>query len=218
MLFRKLIDKRIAEYQSDILEKYCSEVEEMYLKMRGWRHDYHNHIQALQASMALGNYDEVNAYLRSLNDDLTQVDTVIKTGRVMVDAILNGKISIAKKNEIEVNAKAKLPDGVPCSDVDMSVIIGNLLDNAIEECLKLPAENRFIRIYIGQKGSQLYLSITNAAGKKQSKKDAVFPSSKGGGHGFGLARVRSLIRKYDGILMSDSEDGGFTSEILIPLV
>lgn len=218
MLFRKLIDKRIAEYQSDILEKYCSEVEEMYLKMRGWRHDYHNHIQALQASMALGNYDEVNAYLRSLNDDLTQVDTVIKTGRVMVDAILNGKISIAKKNEIEVNAKAKLPDGVPCSDVDMSVIIGNLLDNAIEECLKLPAENRFIRIYIGQKGSQLYLSITNAAGKKQSKKEATFPSSKGGGHGFGLARVRSLIRKYDGILMSDSEDGGFTSEILIPLV
>ena len=218
MFFRKMIDKRIAEYQSDILEKYCSEVEEMYLKMRGWRHDYHNHIQALQASMALGKYDEVNAYLRSLNDDLTQVDTVIKTGRVMVDAILNGKISIAKKNEIAVNAKAKLPDGVSCSDVDMSVIIGNLLDNAIEECLKLPAENRFIRIYIGQKGSQLYLSITNAAGKKQSKKDAAFPSSKGRGHGFGLARVRSLIRKYDGILMSDSEDGGFTSEILIPLV
>lgn len=218
MFFRRLIDKRIEEYQSDLLAKYCSEVEEMYTKMRGWRHDYHNHIQALQASMALGKYDDVNEYLRSLNDDLTQVDTVIKTGRVMVDAILNGKISIAGKNNIPVNAKAKLPEGTPCSDIDACVIIGNLLDNAIEECEKLPAENRFIRIYIGKKDTHFYLSVTNAAGKKQTKKDFGFLSSKGGGHGFGLARVRSLVNKYNGIFMSDSEDGGFTSEILIPLL
>lgn len=217
MLFQKLIDKRIEEYQSDLIKKYCSEVEEMYVKMRGWRHDYHNHIQAIQASMALGNYDDVNAYLRSLNDDLTQVDTVIRTGRVMADAILNGKISIANKNRISVNTKAKLPEGVPCSDVDLCVIIGNLLDNAIEENIKLPENNRFIRIYIGQKDTHFYLSVTNAAGQKQIKKEAGFFTSKGAGHGFGLARVKALVEKYDGIIMSDSEDGGFTSEILIPL-
>ncbi len=75
MLFQKWIDKRIEAYQSDLLQKYCDEVESMYTKMRGWRHDYHNHIQAMQASMALGKYEEVNEYLRSLNDDLTNVDT-----------------------------------------------------------------------------------------------------------------------------------------------
>ena len=83
MLLDKLINKRIERYQSELLQKYCDEVESMYRKMRGWRHDYHNHIQAMQASMALGNYDEVNRYLSDLNDDLTTVDTVIKTGRVM---------------------------------------------------------------------------------------------------------------------------------------
>lgn len=217
MLFQKLVDKRIEEYQSDLIKKYCSEIEEMYSKMRGWRHDYHNHIQALQASMALGNYDEVNAYLHSLNDDLTQVDTIIKTGRVMVDAILNGKISIAKKNSISLNVKAKLPEGTPVSDVDLCVIIGNLLDNAIEENIKLPEDARFIRIYIGRKDTHFYMSVTNAAGKKYVKKGTGFFSSKGTGHGFGLVRVRSLVAKYDGIIMSDSEDGGFTSEILIPL-
>ena len=62
MLFSRLIDRRIEAYQSDLMKKYCDEVESMYRKMRGWRHDYHNHIQAMQASMALGRYEEVNEY------------------------------------------------------------------------------------------------------------------------------------------------------------
>ena len=159
MLFQKLIDKQIERYQSELIAKYYEEVESMYSKMRGWRHDYHNHIQAMQASMALGKYDEVNAYLRELNDDLTTVDTVIKTGRVMVDAILNGKLNIASQNEIPVNAKANIPDGTPVSDVDLCAVIGNLLDNAIEENKKLPKEERFVRIYAGQKSREIVSEI-----------------------------------------------------------
>lgn len=217
MLFQKWIDKRIEAYQSDLLKKYCDEVESMYTKMRGWRHDYHNHIQALQASMALGKYDEVNDYLRSLNDDLTNVDTTVKTGRVMVDAILNGKMNIAAQNDIPVNVKAKIPDCAPITDVELCVIIGNLLDNAVEENKKLPGDGRFIRIYIGQKNTQLYLAFTNAAGKKKEKSGGAFGSAKGAEHGFGLARVKSIVNKYNGLFSADSEDGGFTAEILIPL-
>ena len=217
MLFQKWIDKRIEAYQSDLMRKYCDEVESMYTKMRGWRHDYHNHIQAMQASMALGNYDEVNSYLRQLNDDLTNVDTTVKTGRVMVDAILNGKMNIALQNKVAVNAKAKIPPGVPVTDVDLCVIIGNLLDNAVEENKKLPEEDRFIRIYIGQKNTQFYLAITNAAGKKREKHGSLFQSTKGLDHGFGLARVETIVKKYGGLFSADSEDGGFTAEILIPL-
>lgn len=217
MLIQRWIDKRIEEYQSDLLQKYCDEVESMYTKMRGWRHDYHNHIQALQASMALGKYDEVNKYLRELNDDLTQVDTTIKTGRVMIDAILNGKLNIAAQNDIAVNAKAKIPEGTPVTDVDLCAVIGNLLDNAIEENKRLPQEDRFIRIYIGQKNTQLYMAFTNAAGKKRDKRKSLFPSAKGAQHGLGLVRVESLVKKYGGLFSADSEDGGFTAELLIPL-
>lgn len=218
MFLQKWIDKRIEEYQSDLLQKYCDEVESMYTKMRGWRHDYHNHIQALQASMALGKYEEVNEYLRELNDDLTQVDTTIKTGKVMIDAILNGKLNIAAQNDIAVNAKAKIPEGTPVTDVDLCAIIGNLLDNAIEENKRLPQENRFLRIYIGQKNTQFYLAFTNAAGKKRDKRRSLFPSAKGAQHGLGLVRVESLVKKYGGLFSADSEDGGFTAELLIPLV
>ena len=218
MFLSKLIDRRIESYQSELLRKYCDEVESMYRKMRGWRHDYHNHIQALLASMALGKYDEVNAYLRELNDDLTNVDTTVKTGRVMVDAVLNGKLNIAAQRSIPVNVKASIPEGTQVSDVDMCVIIGNLLYNAIEENDRLPIEDRFIRVYIGRKNMQLYLSFTNAAGKKRRKSGDGFTSSKGTDHGFGLHRVGSVVKKYGGMISADSEDGGFTAEILIPLM
>lgn len=217
MLLRKWIDKRIEDYQSDLLLKYCNEVESMYTKMRGWRHDYHNHIQALQASMALGRYEEVNAYLRQLNDDLTQVDTTVKTGRVMIDAILNGKLNIAARSGIPVNVKAKIPEGTPVTDVDLCAIIGNLLDNAIEENNRLPREDRFLRIYVGQKNTQFYLAFTNAAGRRRDKHRSLFPSTKGTQHGLGLVRVESLVKKYGGLFSADSEDGGFTAELLIPL-
>ena len=217
MLFQKWIDKRIEAYQSDLIRKYCDEVESMYSKIRGWRHDYHNHIQALQACMALEKYEEVNDYLRQLNDDLTTLDATVKTGRVMVDAILNGKLNIASQNKIPVKIKAKIPEGTPVSDVDVCVIMGNLLDNALEENKSLPEEERFIRIYIGQKNTQFYLAITNAAGKKQEHQGILFQSSKGAEHGFGLGRVQTIVKKYGGQFFADSEDGGFTAEILIPL-
>ncbi len=167
--------------------------------------------------MALGRYDDVNAYLLELNDDLTQVDTTVKTGRVMIDAILNGKMNIAAQNAIPVNVKAKIPDETPVTDVDLCAIIGNLLDNAIEENKRLPQENRFIRIYIGRKNTQFYLAFTNAAGKKHEKRRGLFPSEKERRSGLGLIRVQSLVRKYGGIFSADSEDGGFTAELLIPL-
>ena len=59
--------------------------------MRGWRHDYHNHIQALKAHLALEQYADMGAYLSKLDGDLTSVDTILKTGNTMVDAILNSK-------------------------------------------------------------------------------------------------------------------------------
>lgn len=218
MFFKKMMDRRMEDWQSDLMKKYCDEVENMYKKMRGWRHDYHNHIQAMQASMALGKYEEVESYLRQLNDDLTSVDTVLKTGRVMVDAILNGKVSMAAQKGIPVNAKARLPEDLHMSDVDLCIVIGNLLDNAIEENLKLEEGSRFLRIYIGRKNTFLYIAVTNAAGAKREKHGRIFLSSKGAMHGFGLSRVEGVAKKYGGSFSADSEDGGFTAEVLIPVL
>ncbi len=103
------------------------------------------------------------------------------------------------------------------SELDLCCIIGNLFDNAIEASLPLPEEGRLIRVYMDMKGSQLYISFTNyTSTKKLRKVGKVLQTSKGDGHGFGLVRIDTIIDRLGGCLSRNSEDGAFTTEILIP--
>ena len=105
------------------------------------------------------------------------------------------------------------------SELDLCCIIGNLFDNAIEASLSLPEDQRLIRVYMDMKGTQLYISFTNfTASKKLPKLGKRFATTKGDGHGFGLGRIDSIIERLDGYLSRNSEDGAFTTEILIPQV
>ncbi len=217
-LLSKLIDRRIAAYQRELIEIHYAEVENMYRQTRGWRHDYRSHIQALKAYAAQENWEAVRAYLDELENDLSTVDTVVKTGDPMADAILNSKISLARSKHIPVQADASIPVALRISRLDLCVIIGNLFDNAIEASQALPEEERLIRVYIDMKGSQLYLSFTNfTAVGKQKKLGGRFRTTKGEGHGFGLVRIDAIVERLGGWLSRNSEDGAFTTEILLPV-
>ncbi|MDV3428382.1 MAG: GHKL domain-containing protein [Bacillota bacterium] len=218
-IFYRLIDKRIAIYQNDLLTKQYNEVENIYSKMRGWRHDYHNHIQTMKAYLELGRYDDMEQYLSDLDKDLTTIDTVLKTGNIMVDAILNTKLSLAINQGINIKAKATVPKNLKVSDIDLSVIIGNLMDNAMEAAVKLQnPEDRFIRVYIREMKGQLYISLTNSSGGKIKKGSLGYLSTKlGTNHGFGLKRVDRLVAKYNGFINRQSDEGVFATEIMLPL-
>ena len=217
--FSKQIDKRIAAYQRELIETHYREVENMYRQIRGWRHDYRNHIQMMKVLAANGDMDALKAYLDELDTDLNTVDTVVKTGNPMADAILNSKISLARSRNIPTQVDAHIPVKLKMSELDLCCIIGNLFDNAMEASMALPEGKRLIRVYMDMKGTQLYISFTNfTAAKKLSKVGRGFKTSKGEGHGFGLVRMDDIVSRYDGYLSRNSEDGAFTTEILIPQV
>ena len=218
-LFNKRIQRQLAAYQQELIETHYREVDNMYRQIRGWRHDYRNHIQTMKAYAAQGDWQAICHYLDLLDQDLTTVDTVIKTGNPMTDAILNSKISLAKSKGIEVVADAHIPVKLKSSELDLCCIIGNLFDNAIEASMKLPEEKRRIRVYMDMKNTQLYISFTNfTAGKKLPKEGALFRSTKGAGHGFGLVRIDAIVERLEGYISRGSEDGAFTTEILLPQV
>ena len=220
-LFFNVIDKHTLEYQSDLMERHCQEVEGMYRQTRGWRHDYHNHIQTMKAYLAMDRMEELEAYLNELDHDLTEIDTVIKTGNVMIDAILNSKISLAKQQGIAVDAKAVVPKelGASVSEVDLSLIIGNLMDNAMEACMRMKdPEKRFIRVYIDIMKGQLYIYVMNAmAGelKRVGRSYATIKDSRH--HGFGLMRIDKVVERCQGYLERADEEGVFATEVLLPL-
>lgn len=215
--FSKSIDKKIAAYQRELIETHYREVDNMYRQIRGWRHDYRNHIQTMKAHAAAGNWEAITRYLDLLDEDLTTVDTVIKTGNPMTDAILNSKISLARAKNIEVVADANIPVKLSFSEIDLCCIIGNLFDNAIEASVKLPEGERVIRVYMDMRNTQLYISFTNlTAGKKLKKVGTLYRSTKGENHGFGLVRIDTIVERLGGYISRNSEDGAFTTEILLP--
>ena len=185
--------------------------------MRGWRHDYHNHLQTLKAKLDMGQGEGARAYLDRLEEDLDGIRALAETGNVSVDAILNAKLSLVLKKEIELNFKAEVPQALTVSDIDLCVILGNLIDNAVESCERVEEDRRFLRLYIGVLKKQLYLSITNATAETVRKIDAAYISAKRGNHGHGLKRIDRVVEKYGGYVNRQNEPGVFATEILLPL-
>ena len=215
--FNHIKHQDVEAYQKNLLKSHYDEVENMYREMRTWRHNYRNHLQTMKSYAASGDLEAICNYLDELDGELSSLESSIKTGNKMTDAIMNSKISLARSQNIQVICDAHVAVALTIPELDLCTIIGNLFDNAIEASLELPEEQRMIRIYMDMKNTQLYISVTNiTAQKKQRKINGIFTSTKGKNHGLGLASIDRLIEIHGGYLSRNSEDGAFTTEILLP--
>ena len=221
LILKRKYDKRLSDFQDSVLKKQRDEVQNIYQTMRAWRHDYHNHMQSIKALIEMDKMKELSEYLDNLEKDLDSIDIAIRTGNVGLDAILSSKVSIARKNLIDVNCTAKVPQDLTVSDVHLCAIVGNLMDNAIEACEKMkkdtPDAERFIRVYIGLFKSQLYISVTNSTKESKRRRVSELVTSKLGEHGFGLRRIDKITEKYDGYVNRKNEPGVFATEVMLPL-
>ena len=204
------------EFQNRLMQQQYEEIRSVYLNLRGWRHDYHNHIQALKAFFDREQFGEARNYLNEIETELERVDSFVRSGNLMADAILNSKITHAVNKEIQVSCDATLSEELFISDMDLCIILGNILDNAIEACEKIPAEDRFLRIYMAIIKEQLYISVQNSAPEILNFEERNYISTKRGNHGLGMKRVAAVVEKRDGFLNLNNEPGIFGTEITIP--
>ena len=208
-VFARSLDKMMAQYSE--------EVQELYANMRGWRHDYHDHLQALQAYLDNQDTAAARQYLNELEDKLDAVDPLVHSGNAMLDAIVNAKLTLAERLHIPVNEKVIVGNTPLIKDVDLVVILGNLLDNAIEAISEQPPhEKRQLRLYIGIVKQQFYISVTNTRPADQVI-DYQYASTKSDKRGLGIRRVNKLVAKYDGMINRQYEASVFVTEIAIPI-
>lgn len=224
---RYLYSRRIQEITSlqEISSLYQLKALQMQQRneqdLKQLNHDMKNHLLAINNYCQNGNVIQASDYIHSLLDQYISGEAIIETGNDLLNGLLTQKLLEAKKNQIEITV---IMDGRPISyikDIDLCTIFGNLLDNAMEACLKvLDPANRFIIIKGGKVNEQYFLCITNSYTDPVRIANELPLTSKADRklHGYGLNNVLDTIKRYGGTITFDfAEHQTFKLTVMLPL-
>ncbi len=195
---------RIAAYQ--MLEAQYSQSERL-------RHDLKNHLLALNGMLERKEWEQMEAYLRRMQDFGNMQSGEDLTGNRALDAVLCQKRTQAQKNGVQWECEVQVPKTCCMDAFDFCVLFGNLLDNALEACIQLPEqEKRWIRVRAGVQKKCFLMEVRNSAWSGKKAHTAIRP-----GRGIGLWNVRDLVEQYNGALEAGELDGIYHVSILMPL-
>lgn len=192
--------------------EYLRNVEEQYQRTRELWHDLKNHIKVLEILAQEERFGELTDYLDSFRRDVERRMVPARTGCAPVDALLGDKLYQAKRQDVEMSLQLCRLSQTGIEAVDLCVILGNLLDNALEACARLEGHGR-IGLRMRQEESFYYITVVNTSGEPY-REGGSYVSGKRGldnrvGHGLGLRSVERLAHRYGGQLAADYSDGEF---------
>ncbi len=182
-------------------QNYIESLDRLTYKLKAQRHDFNHHI------------DEAKKYAKELLKDVQEVNNIVNIENSTILAILNNNLTVAKEKDIEVDLNIDIPKELKVNSMDISIILGNSLSNAIEACENL--KKKYIKLYMYMKGEYLIIKIKN------SKKEDVFIDENSyettkidkENHGFGLKNIKYIVDKYDGLLKIEQSKEEFILNI-----
>lgn len=172
------------------------------------RHDMKNQLLVIKSYFEQGHAESGVGYVNTLVDAINETKPAVYSGNVALDAIINTKKILAENKGIEFTIDVMQAADLPMDDVDICVVFGNALDNAIEACERCKNEKRFINFFLIQKGQKLVCKISNTTPientsiEQSSKKDKE-------NHGYGLVNIKESLAKYDSEPVIEQKDGVF---------
>lgn len=178
------------------------------------RHDMTNQLIALKGYLRKGQMTDGIAHVDALTDLLSNSEVAIDTGNIALDAIINTKKALAESKEIRVETTIQIPEGLILDSVDICVIFGNALDNAIEACARCKNEYKTISVFLVQHGTKLLCRISNTIDVGE---EVNLDTTKGDkdNHGFGLINIREALEKYNSEPIFEIERGVFSLKFVI---
>lgn len=178
-------------------EIYYSEVEKRNECVQNLKHDLKNKLSELYHLAEKGDSKALAEQMGDLCQELGQIDERIYTDNPIVDSVLRIKFGLAKSEGIEIDTAIRIPKQMQLERGDVGVLYGNLLDNAIEACRKVPEGKRFIRLENKYQSGKLLLVITNS--KTMEKNESLKTTKQDSySHGRGILSVQRVADKYNG--------------------
>lgn len=209
-----LLREQIAIYESELRANV-----EQDRQVQALRHDMKHHIREIY-SLADKNTDtDIIRYLDEMSDSMDNIEKVASTGNSVFDGILNyyaQKIN-QEMNNVNFSVILKIPTDLEISSFDMNVILGNLLDNAMENVSGEVGQELQIEAVLEYIEGLLRIEVVNTFAGNVNKDGERFISHKGQGHGFGLSNVKKITEKYSGYMMIENESNRFKVVVLLYL-
>ena len=182
--------------------------------LRKFRHDF-NHLKiGLFAYLQNNNITGAMQYIEDCNQ-IIKTDNLFHTGHYIVDALFSDKAITARENNINISFSGLIPQNI-LTPVDLCMIFGNALDNAIEACLKIDNDKaKSISVSVKQNNDYIFVTFTNPTFENVEIKDNTIITTKENHdiHGIGLYSIKQVLKKYNGHMNLHCENNLFTSEI-----
>lgn len=179
-------------------------------------HDFNAHLATLESFLKDGQYEQAKEYIHRLHAEQTERIFLVNTHHAVMDAILNQKANVAKQHDIDIQFSVNDLSSLRINAVDLTVVIGNLMDNAIEASEKLPVAERKIRVKAILE-DDFFFSISNRSEFVQVLDNSVVTTKTDTLlHGYGLRNVRMTLKKYTAYFGIDYQDGWFLAYAELP--
>ena len=217
---RAIKENELLKLQQSYQKKIVDNAKSEYDVIRKMRHDFKNNFVIVENLLQNEKIEKAKEYLSNYNNKINNFELYINTNNDIVNAIINIKSTVAKGNGINVSVTS-ISDFDNIDDIDLSNLLSNMFDNAIESCTKLDtATDKFIKLSITSDESNYSFFMKNTITESVLKNNPLLSTSKlnKNSHGYGTRIIKDIAKKYSGICDFYEEDNYFCCRVLLSRV
>ncbi|MEL7567422.1 MAG: GHKL domain-containing protein [Dehalobacterium sp.] len=216
--YENLLSKKQLEQQTKYYDNQLKLMKASTEQLKRFRHDVINHFNTVYSLVTMNKNEKALEYMKTIHEVLGLYETYANTGVDEVDSVLNYKLTEAKQKDIQVNLELEIPQSVELKGFDITVILSNLLDNAIEACQRLD-QNKTIKVVLKYKKGRLIIIVQNTFDGQVNRSHAKIQTRKQDkqNHGLGLSQIERIVEQYNGDMKVKQTDTLFTTYIVLYL-
>lgn len=182
---------------------------------RRMHHDIRHHLVTLSGLLANDSDEVAQRYIEDCLNDLQRYEVVRVCANEAVNAVVGHYRQVAEDAGVELTTMAEVADGLAVRDVDLAVVLGNLLENALRAAADAPEGGRFVRLGMVSSGKMLAITVDNGFASTLQQEGGTYLSTKDGHEGIGLASVASVAARYGGAVELSHDSGVFRASVML---
>lgn len=220
-LYHVILENYLSKLKYEMIEEraqaYANELEVLSgacRKMQSLQHDMKHHILELKNLNDRRMVNDVRQYLENMESAMHISGEYVRSGNCQIDSVLNYLLSEAEEKLTDVQTRIRLPENAGLNVYKLNVILGNLIENAIEAAVCTEEKKLFLEIELDK--GMLYIQIVNSYNGMLRKNGNSFMTTKTDKdrHGIGLRNVREIVEEDNGSITMTADGKEFKTEVI----